>query len=78
VDDAALESRALAVARPLASGPTQAFVRLRGLIDTGASASLESQLAAEADAQQAMADTEDFVEGVQSFREKREPRFRGR
>ncbi len=77
VDDAALEARALAVARQLASGPTRAFVRLRDLIDSGTSASLEEQLEREAVAQQAMADTVDFAEGVIAFREKREPVVHG-
>jgi 2-(1,2-epoxy-1,2-dihydrophenyl)acetyl-CoA isomerase len=77
VDDAALESRAAALAAELAAGPTRAQLALRDLIDDGAFRTLADQLEREALAQQSLADTRDFLEGITAFREKRAPRFQG-
>ena len=77
VDDAALESRAAALAAELAAGPTRAQLALRDLIDEGALRTFADQLEREALAQQALADTRDLLEGISAFREKRPPRFQG-
>jgi 2-(1,2-epoxy-1,2-dihydrophenyl)acetyl-CoA isomerase len=77
VEDAALESHALALAQQLASGPTAAIVGLKSLLADGA-ASLEAQLEREAVIQRALADSEDFREGLAAFRQKRTPVFRGK
>jgi len=77
VDDAALAARAGEVAAELAAGPRRAQIALRELMTEGMSGTLVAQLERETLAQQAMADTHDFLEGVTAFREKRAPRFRG-
>jgi 2-(1,2-epoxy-1,2-dihydrophenyl)acetyl-CoA isomerase len=47
------------------------------LLDHAVNASLEEQLEREAQLQAAASKTEDFMEGVAAFLEKRPPRFRG-
>lgn len=76
VPDDEVEGTAMAFARELAGGP-----RSLGLIKRNAWAaldsSLETALVAERLAQREACRTEDFVEGVTAFAEKRKPRFRG-
>jgi 2-(1,2-epoxy-1,2-dihydrophenyl)acetyl-CoA isomerase len=58
--------------------PTRAVALTKQLFDHAYSASLEEQLALEAELQQVTTQTQDFGEGVQAFLEKRLPAFKGR
>jgi 2-(1,2-epoxy-1,2-dihydrophenyl)acetyl-CoA isomerase len=78
VDDAELAAQAEALAHRLATGPTQAFQRIKAVFNVEPPRTLGEQLAIEAAAQAELGDTEDFSEGVQAFRSKRAPNFTGR
>jgi 2-(1,2-epoxy-1,2-dihydrophenyl)acetyl-CoA isomerase len=58
--------------------PTRAVAMTKRLFEHAYTASLEKQLALEAELQQAATQTEDFAEGVQAFLDKRLPSFEGR
>jgi 2-(1,2-epoxy-1,2-dihydrophenyl)acetyl-CoA isomerase len=58
--------------------PTRAVAWTKQLFDHAYGASLEEQLALEAELQHAATETEDFREGVAAFLEKRAPSFTGR
>src|SRR5262249_11031375 len=73
-----LASEARALAAQLAAGPTQAYGRTKALIQATIGDRFEAQLRREAESFAACAATEDFVEGVRAFLEKRRPSFSGR
>ncbi len=68
---------AIALAQRLAGMPTKALVATRALLRSAQTRSLEEQLNAERDTQAEMGATQDFIEGVLAFQEKRAPRFTG-
>jgi 2-(1,2-epoxy-1,2-dihydrophenyl)acetyl-CoA isomerase len=78
VDDAALHTQAESIARRFATGPTQAFQRIKAVFNTELPRTLAEQLGLEAAAQAELGDTLDFAEGVQAFRQKRAPNFTGK
>ena len=78
VDGDALEDEVSGLAARLAAMPTAAIGETKALLRGAALLDLEAALHAEAEAQARMGQTDDHLEGVVAFAEKREPRFRGR
>ena len=72
-----LAARAEEVLTTLAAGPTLALARTKALLRSSLQAGLDQALAAEAEAQAASAQTNDHLEGVRAFLEKRPPKFLG-
>ncbi|MGI8801937.1 MAG: enoyl-CoA hydratase/isomerase family protein [Solirubrobacteraceae bacterium] len=75
--DADLDAAVDALARRLASGPTASYVGAKRELERWFYGDLPGQLEFEADVQQEMAATDDFLEGVSAFVEKRPARFGG-
>ena len=77
-DDAALRDGALALARKLANGPTQALVATRRLIEESEHSSYAEQFRREIETQAEIRLSADAREGRNAFLEKRAARFSGR
>lgn len=75
VPDAELKTGAEALARRLASGPTEAFGATKRLLHLSWSESLETQMAHESAMISALSATPQAEEGMAAFLEKREPKF---
>ncbi len=69
---------ALLLAEKLAHMPTKALVATRHLLRNAHTHTIDQQLDAERDAQSAMGNTDDYIEGVMAFLEKRPADFKGR
>ena len=78
VPDGDLMSEVQAVAETLASGPTLAYREVRRAFDLAALNSLEDHLDYEAETQPRLIATDDYVEGVKAFLQKRKPEFKGK
>ena len=78
VDDPQLIPEALAMAERLANGPTLALAATRRLYWASPHNSFEQQLDLERQSQKAAGSTEDFVEGVTAFLQKRPAQFKGK
>ncbi len=77
VEDADLMEEALATAATLAKGPTRAFAHVKKAVLAADGNSLREQLDLEAEYQGYCVDTEDNLEGVIAFIQKRKPVFKG-
>lgn len=77
VTDAALEKEAFALAARLAAGPPIALRYMKDGLNRALTDSLEACLDLEADRMVQSAGTEDYLEAVRAFQEKRAPRFKG-
>jgi 2-(1,2-epoxy-1,2-dihydrophenyl)acetyl-CoA isomerase len=77
VPDGSLAGRAREVATRLAQGPTTAFGGAKALVNASLFPLLEVQLERERQRIIAQGGTQDFLEGLAAFVEKREPHFHG-
>jgi 2-(1,2-epoxy-1,2-dihydrophenyl)acetyl-CoA isomerase len=73
--DDRLEQDAGELLAHLAAGPTRSYANFKKLLNRQAYAGMSDQLEAEADAQREQGQTQDFVEGVTAFIQKRPPNF---
>jgi 2-(1,2-epoxy-1,2-dihydrophenyl)acetyl-CoA isomerase len=78
VPDERLGDELRELAGRLAEGPTRAYAGAKRQLNASVYPRLAEQLELEARIQREMAGSDDFLEGVTAFLEKREPRFRGR
>lgn len=78
VADEAFEREVAQLAARLASGPTRSYAASKRQVNSWLYARMDEQLELEARNQQEMVDSEDFVEGVSAFIERRPARFAGR
>ncbi|OUR79878.1 hypothetical protein A9Q83_02720 [Alphaproteobacteria bacterium 46_93_T64] len=78
VPDADLEAETVKLATRLANGPTVAIGRTKKLMHASLTNSMEEQLAMEAESFAACSRTDDWVEGITAFGEKRKPVFKGK
>ncbi|MEO1252882.1 MAG: enoyl-CoA hydratase-related protein [Pseudomonadota bacterium] len=78
VADDALDEEALAMARRLAAGPTKALGAIRASAWAALDSTLDEQLDRERVMQRDASRTQDFVEGVTAFFQKRAANFKGK
>ena len=78
IPDAEFEDHIAARARQLATGPTQAYARIKQALRGTYDNDLAAQLDLEAKLQGEAGQTRDFAEGVTAFLEKRPARYEGR
>ena len=78
VDDDKLMGEAQAMARKLAAGPTKGLGMIKKALQQSWDHDLSQQLDLERDLQRQAGRTEDFLEGVAAFMQKRPAQFKGR
>jgi 2-(1,2-epoxy-1,2-dihydrophenyl)acetyl-CoA isomerase len=76
--DAEFETKADELLRRLAAGPTRSYAGTKRQLNHWLYTRMEEQLELEADVQDEMAHSDDFLEGVTAFVEKRRAAFGGR
>ena len=78
VADSELTAEVDALADRLAAGPTRSYAATKRQLNAWQFSRMAEQLELEATLQQEMVGTDDFVEGVSAFVQKRPPSFQGR
>jgi len=78
VPEEALAQEAGKLAARMAAGPTRSYAGTKRQLNNWLYVRMEEQLELEANIQQEMAGSDDFVEGAMAFIQKREPRFTGK
>lgn len=78
LDDDALMPAARKLAMRMANGPTKAYATTKEMLVASAGNAFDTQLALESECQDIAFGTQDFLEGVSAFVEKRPARFSGR
>ncbi|MGD2139850.1 MAG: 2-(1,2-epoxy-1,2-dihydrophenyl)acetyl-CoA isomerase PaaG [Burkholderiales bacterium] len=78
VDDTLLMPQVHELATTLANGPTRGYARTKQAIHAAEHQVLEQQLATESQFQRELGRTDDYLEGVSAFREKRKAHFTGK
>ncbi len=78
IPDDELESTIASVHEHLAKGATRAFAATKQALYASGDNSLEDQINVERDLQRELGHTDDYLEGMTAFGEKRTPRFTGR
>ncbi len=76
--DERLEAETAALAARLASGPTRSYAGTKRELNNWLYSRMAEQLELEAELQQEMAGSDDFLEGAAAFLQKRPPRYSGR
>ena len=77
-DDDEFQQQSINLAKQIASMPTKGLGLTKRLLNQSLSSTLSSQLEAEGKTQVLASQTKDHAEGIQSFLEKRKPRFTGK
>jgi 2-(1,2-epoxy-1,2-dihydrophenyl)acetyl-CoA isomerase len=78
IPDVALAEESAALTARLAQGPTRAYAATKRELNSQLYSNMSEQLELEATLQQQMAETDDFLEGVGAFLQKRPAHFAGR
>jgi 2-(1,2-epoxy-1,2-dihydrophenyl)acetyl-CoA isomerase len=76
--DERLQAETAALAARLASGPTRSYAGTKRELNNWLYSRMAEQLELEAELQQEMAGSDDFLEGAAAFLQKRPPRYSGR